>query len=76
MNNLWNRFISLVNSDKTSLKKEELRLLGELALRIESIESHLSDNADDTVNKYEPITDAQTAQVDDALRNVKTGFFS
>jgi hypothetical protein len=70
MKSLWNKFTSLIQSGTISLKKEELRILGELALRVEAIESHLADNDDDTVEKYRPDLNDQAAQVDSALVNV------
>jgi hypothetical protein len=73
MNSLWSRFKALIHSSTTSLKKEEMRLLGELVLRVEGIEHHLTDgeNDDDAVNPYRPSLDSHASQVNAELANVK-----
>ena len=73
MRSLWSKFVALIHSGTTSLKKEELRLMGELVLRIEAIENHLTDgeNDDDAVNPYRPQLDSHASQVNQALSEVK-----
>jgi hypothetical protein len=69
MKSLWSKFLATIRSGSSSLKKEEMRLLGELVLRVEGIEHHLTDdeNDDDAVNKYAPNLADHGNQVDSAL---------
>lgn len=73
MKSLWSKFLAMVHSGTSSFKREELRLLGELVLRVEGIEHHLTDgeNDDDAVNKYAPQLTDHASQVNEALASVK-----
>jgi hypothetical protein len=73
MKSLWSKFLAAIHSSTTSLKKEEMRLMGEMVLRIEAIEHHLTDgeNDDDAVNPYRPNLDKHVDQVNSALSDVK-----